>query len=185
LDVGCGNGEFTFAMKKSGLAKEVWGVEIFESAAKEAATRLDKVLFGDVSGLMETLPKKYFDAVYFNDSLEHMVDPFTVLSKMKEHIAPGGYVIASLPNVRHFRTLFELIFKKDWQYRDQGVLDHTHLRFFTQKSARRMFENAGFKVELSRGIQPSKKWYLYILNFLTLGFFRDSLFFQFAWRVRV
>ena len=109
----------------------------------------------------------------------------TVLDKIKEHLTPGGCVIASLPNVRHFRTLFELIFKKDWQYRDQGVLDHTHLRFFTQKSARRKFENARFKVELSRGIQPSKKWYLYIFNFLTLGFFRDSLFFQFAWRVRV
>ena len=185
LDVGCGNGAFAAGLKKSGIASEVWGIEIFESVASEASSVLDKVLVGDAASQIENLPTGYFDAIFFNDSLEHMVDPYTVLSDIKRSLVPGGLIIASLPNVRHIRTLFELLIKKDWHYRDQGVLDRTHLRFFTQKSARRMFEDAGLIVEVTKGIEPTKQWLLYLLNFMTFKLFDDTLYYQFAWRMRI
>lgn len=184
LDIGCGNGAFAAHLKQSGLASEVWGIEIFESAAKDAAAVLHQVLIGDAANQIQHLPVGYFDAIFFNDSLEHMADPYTLLDKIKSHLAPGGVIIASLPNVRHIRTLFELIVKRDWHYRDTGVLDRTHLRFFTQKSARRMFEEAGLNVELSKGIEPTKEWYLHALNILTFKIFDDTLYYQFAWRAR-
>ena len=185
LDVGCGTGVFARSLRDRGLAKEVWGVEINTEAAEAASKVLDKVLVGDVSRLMTELPRRFFDAVYFNDSLEHMEDPFSVLKEIKKHLKPGGYVMASLPNVRYIRNLFELLFKKDWKYQDHGVLDRTHLRFFTQKSARRMFEEAGLVVEISRGIEPSQKWYMKVLNILTAGWLEDTLYLQFIWRTKV
>lgn len=185
LDVGCGLGVFARSLRDRGLAKEVWGIEINREAADAARKVLDKVLEGDVSRLMSELPHQFFDAVYFNDSLEHMEDPYSVLREIKRHLKPGGYVMASLPNVRYIRNLFELLFKKDWKYQDHGVLDRTHLRFFTQKSARRMFEEAGLVVEISRGIEPSRKWYMKVLNILTAGWLEDTLYLQFIWRTKL
>lgn len=185
LDVGCGTGLFAESLKANGLAKEVWGVEISADVGKVAAAKLDKVLVGDIADLMCEFPLASFDAVYFNDSLEHMVDPFTVLRDIKKYVKPGGFILVSLPNVRYIRNLFELVFKKDWVYRDHGVLDRTHLRFFTKKSAARMFEEAGLRVEVVRGIQPSRKWYMPLLNILTAGWFEDTLYLQYIWRTRV
>ena len=93
-------------------------------------------------------------------------------------------MIISLPNVRHIRNLFDLIVRKEWEYQDAGVLDRTHLRFFTKKSATRMVREAGYSLEVCQGIDPSRKWYIPIFNILTLGFFSDARFVQFAFRAR-
>lgn len=185
LDVGCGAGAFALAVKRQKAGREAWGIEINPTVAEEARQKLDKVLVGDINRLMEELPRQYFDAIVFNDVLEHLPDPYTVLSEMKAFLAPGGRILVSLPNVRHIRNLFNLLVRKDWAYTDHGVLDRTHLRFFTLKSALRTFREGGFQVETYRGIVSTKKWYMKPLNWLFLGYFEDTFHLQYAFRLKL
>jgi len=94
-------------------------------------------------------------------------------------------VVSSIPNIRYLPVLFELLVLKDFKYRDWGVLDRTHLRFFTRKSIRRMFAAAGFEVVTMRGIQMPQVSTAYKLAFLlaavlTLGYYSDCRFIQYG-----
>lgn len=92
-------------------------------------------------------PENRYDAVIFADVLEHLADPVAVLRRVHGLLEPeGGQLVLSLPNVRHVSVLAGLIFLGDWRYRPAGILDRTHLRFFTSKSARRLLEETGFEV---------------------------------------
>lgn len=71
---------------------------------------------------------------------------FRQIKKIKVNLAQGGVVICSIPNVKHYRTFFKLVFKKQWEYKDKGVLDKTHLRFFTEKSIKDMFQVEKFGI---------------------------------------
>jgi 2-polyprenyl-3-methyl-5-hydroxy-6-metoxy-1,4-benzoquinol methylase len=184
LDVGCGSGAFARALKADKAGREVWGIEINSTVAEQARANMDKVLVGDIGELSKDLPKKYFDAVFFNDVLEHLPDPYTVLRKIPDQVNQGGYIYVSLPNVRHIRNLFNLLVKKDWAYTDHGVLDRTHLRFFTLKSALRMFSDLGLEVESYKGIVSTQKWFMRPLNWFTFGYFEDTLYLQYAFKVK-
>ncbi len=175
LEVGCGSGVFG-----GQIPCEVWGVEPAEEFAQQAAKRLHKVLVMDIEDALSLLPDHYFDAVYFNDVLEHLLDPYSVLEKMRQKLTPRGVVISSIPNIRYFRTLGKLVWNKEWQYEEQGILDITHLRFFTVKSILKMYENAGYEVIFHRGIRPSKSLKPLLLNLITLGSFPDIKYQQFA-----
>src|SRR5581483_7119552 len=95
--------------------------------------------------------------VTFNDSLEHFADPWAVLRLVQQHLAPGGSVIMSVPNVRYVDNVYHLVFEMDWRYRERGILDSTHLRFFTKKSLVRTLESEHFVVEKITGIR-GKYW---------------------------
>lgn len=151
LDVGCAAGVFSLKLKEERNI-EAWGIEMQEEAGNIAKTRLDKVLIGSFDEVFEELPQKYFDCIFFNDVLEHMPYPETCLKKIKVNIHPDGKIIASIPNMRYIDVLKELLFQKDWQYKDSGILDRTHLRFFTKKSIIRMFKDCGYKVNQITGI---------------------------------
>ncbi len=185
LDVGCGSGVFAYSLKQSNLEREIWGIEINPSVAAEAAKVLDRVLIGDISLLLDQLPLDYFDAVYFNDVLEHLPDPYTILRRIKQNVKANGHILVSLPNVRYIRNFFNFIVQKDWAYTDHGILDRTHLRFFTLKSALHMFESMGYKVEEVKGIETTKKWYMRPLNWLCLGYFEDTFHLQYIFRIRL
>lgn len=179
LDVGCGEGNFGAVIKKERHA-EVWGVEYELNRATVAATRLDKALGGDIGALLEQLPAGYFDVIICNDVLEHLTDPYTVLEGMKSKLASGGVIISSIPNIRYFRNFFDLLFRKNWDYADHGIMDFTHFRFFTINSIRKMYEDAGYEIVLHEPINPTKSirpWPLIILSF---GFFWDIRYLQFA-----
>jgi 2-polyprenyl-3-methyl-5-hydroxy-6-metoxy-1,4-benzoquinol methylase len=185
LDVGCGHGNFGKHLKQCKLAREVWGVEIDALAAENARKNLDKVLLGDISHILPELPEGYFDAVFFNDSLEHMPDPSAVLLKIQSKLGKQGSVFISLPNMRYIRVLFELIVLRDWKYADSGIMDRTHLRFFTVKSMKRMFIEAGFKVELVRGVSPIRAIFFWCILLASFGLLKDTLYRQYAWRLRI
>ncbi|MDV7402368.1 class I SAM-dependent methyltransferase, partial [Arthrospira platensis SPKY1] len=106
----------------------------------------------------------YFDVVYCNDVLEHLVDPYAVLKTIYKKLRKNGQVISSIPNVRYHNTFIKTVLGKDWKYEDHGVMDFTHMRFFTQKSIRRMYEDAGFEVNLNEGINKSKSIKPYLYN---------------------
>jgi len=167
LDVGCGNGCFAEVIKNQNAA-EVWGIELMEQEANLAKQVLDKVFVGPCENFIEGLPDNYFDVIYFNDVLEHLVDPYAVLKKMKSKLASDGVVISSIPNVRYHNSFIKVLVNKDWKYEPFGVMDFTHMRFFTEKSIKRMYEEAGYTVKVTEGINKSKslKPYLYNIPFL-------------------
>lgn len=174
LDVGCGQGNFSRYFKDS-AAVETWGIEMMPEAAGKAGTVLDRVLCGDFNSIAPTLPQNSFDAVIFNDVLEHMLEPEIALKDALGLLGPNGAVVASIPNFIFWPNLRQMITSKDWQYTDAGILDRTHLRFFTRKSILRLFTSAGYDIEQCVGINPytwtwRSRW-LYTLFKAQLGDF--------------
>jgi 2-polyprenyl-3-methyl-5-hydroxy-6-metoxy-1,4-benzoquinol methylase len=184
LDVGCGEGLFGHTLQQMSPGREVWGIEIDAAAAVQARANIDRVLVGDVQSVLGELPDGHFDCVVFNDVLEHLVDPEAVLTEIKRHLAPGGSVVCSIPNVRYFPVLFRLILRKEWRYVDNGVLDRTHLRFFTVNSISEMFRRLGYDILTIEGINRLNTWRPKVASLLSLGLFSDCRNKQYACLVR-
>ncbi|MBH50264.1 MAG: hypothetical protein CMG69_05905 [Candidatus Marinimicrobia bacterium] len=144
LDVGCASGMFGSQIKEK-LSAEVWGIEPVEEIGEKAKEVIDKVFIGRIEDHICQLPDKYFDSIIFSDVLEHLEDPYSILDIIKEKLSNDGEIIASIPNVRHWSVLKGLLEGK-WEYQDAGILDRTHLRFFTKSSIKKMFQNAGYKI---------------------------------------
>lgn len=153
IDIGCGNGLFGAAVKVRFPGCETWGVEMVSDAAAVASTRNDRVLNISFENPVE-MPSAYFDVVTMNDVLEHMTWPEPALANVKRILRPGGRLVLSLPNVRYYLNVRDLVFKNDWEYVDAGVLDRTHFRFYTARSATRLLQQNGFLVEQVVGINP-------------------------------
>jgi len=179
LDIGCANGKFG-AMLKSIYNCEVWGVEADNRAAMQSERKLDKVIYGPFNSEIDLSKDQQFDCIFFNDVLEHMEQPENALSLASSYLKPNGCVVASIPNIRYYPVLLSLLRYKDFQYADAGVLDRTHLRFFTAKSMIRLFEEAGFTIERIEGINRGFFRYFEILNFFCLGKLKDMRYPQFA-----
>ena len=184
LDVGCSVGNFG-ALLKNDRNVEVWGVEIDPEAVAIANGKLDKVICGPFDAALP-LAERHFDCIVFNDVLEHMVDPYSALRFAKQLLAPKGRIVASIPNVRYFGNMWLLVKHKSWKYEDAGILDRTHLRFFTESSIRDMFTDAGYVIETMQGINPLEEIDNYfvtkfrLLNFLSMNSFADMRWLQFA-----
>ena len=131
LEIGCGEGKFRANLK---LPCEYTGVEPSEMVAKFALATLDQVHVGTFESVASQLPRKHFDLVICNDVIEHMVDHDQFLESIKRNMTADGVLVGSVPNVRYVMHLWDLMVKKDWQYADTGILDRTHLRFFTEKA---------------------------------------------------
>jgi len=143
LDVGCGYGGFGAALKAARPGVTVCGIEPSDTAAARASERLDGVVVGWYPSDMS---ESTFDCIAFNDVLEHEADPWTTLRRTHRHLEPGGCVIASIPNVRHWNVVWSLARRGVWTYRDAGILDRTHLRFFTRRSIIDLFADTGYTV---------------------------------------
>lgn len=178
LDVGCGAGVFGQAIKKQ-KGCEVWGIEPVREPALEAQKVLDKVFIGLFEEAVEQINRK-FDLICFNDVLEHMPDPWSCLKKSKELLNESGMVIASMPNILHYQEFFDILFKKDFKYAPHGIMDRTHLRFFTKKSMVRMFGDCGYEVQEVKGLDPTPSKKMTLLSVLSLGFFNEMRYLQFA-----
>jgi hypothetical protein len=112
--------------------------------------------------------------------LEHLTDPYTVLEKFKTKLTSKGVVVSSIPNIRFFRTFFDFVFRKNWDYTDNGIMDKTHYRFFTVKSIRKMYENLGYEIMRHEGINASRSIRPLLWNIMMLNSFWDIKFRQFA-----
>jgi len=184
LDVGCASGSFGQLLKEE-RAAEIWGIEPNVSAAKVAAQKLDKVIHDIFSSNLD-LPKRYFDCIVFNDVLEHLIDPFSALNACKELLNERGTVVASIPNVRYFDNIWNLLILKKWEYTDFGILDKTHLRFFTYRSIELTFNKSGYSIERLEGINPLELFHPYhlrkfkVLNWLFPSRVGDTRYLQFA-----
>jgi 2-polyprenyl-3-methyl-5-hydroxy-6-metoxy-1,4-benzoquinol methylase len=151
LDVGCGRGGFGREVKLN-RAAEVWGIEQVPEAAAMASEHYDRVVVGEYPAALEDLARaegevRQFDCLVFNDVLEHMVDPWETLRRSHRWLRPGGHVLASIPNIRHYTVLIDLVLRGRWTYTAAGILDRTHLRFFTRKTMADLFADTGYEVE--------------------------------------
>lgn len=173
LDIGCASGSFSASLKEKFNA-ETWGIEMTEKVALLAKEKMDHVFIGAFDDVYDNLPEKYFDCIFFNDVLEHMINPDECLIKVRKNLQKGKTVIASIPNIRHINILKELLIKKDWKYTESGILDKTHLRFFTKKSIIRMFNDCGYKILKIKGINSISPYCLTsILNLLMFNTLND------------
>jgi O-antigen biosynthesis protein len=161
VDVGCGAGGLGHALKQSIPGVQVRGVEPVASQAELARRVLDDVLLGNAE---DPLPADWPrpDCIILADVLEHLVEPWTVLRGYRELIQPGGTCVASIPNVANREILLGLLNHR-WDYAEHGLLDRTHLRFFTRETAIELFEGAGFTIQgvhrvLQIGRSPIGKW---------------------------
>jgi 2-polyprenyl-3-methyl-5-hydroxy-6-metoxy-1,4-benzoquinol methylase len=145
LDIGCGAGRTVTKLRELGKAREILGIEINENAT-HWPHGLDKLYIGDVETMEVPYSEKRFDYILFGDVLEHLIDPGNVLSTYASLLKDDGYIIASVPNVKFLDILLRLVFLDEFRYDDCGILDRSHLRFFTKSEAIKMFEGANLEV---------------------------------------
>ena len=183
LEIGCCEGNFCRYVNKP---CEYWGVESFQKAAEIAKTKLDKVLVGFYNEFENQIPDNYFDLIIINDVIEHIEQPWDFLQSLKKKMTKNAKVILSIPNVRYYGNLKELLLEKEWKYKDKGILDITHLRFFTEKSIIRLLNENGFEIERMQGINPViiRKLYLPIYLAVRFIFGKDIKFLQFGVRAK-
>lgn len=179
LDVGCGKGTMSSELKEK-YNLEVWGVEFMEKEAEIARNKLDYVINDSIENGIKQLPDNYFDVIYFNDVLEHLPNPNKVLEIIKPKLSADGKIISSIPNVRYHKVFQQYIFKKNWKYEREGVMDFTHLRFFTTNSIKDMYRDAGYDILCHKGINKTKSIMPYLYNLLLLFTAKDMFYVQFA-----
>ena len=144
LDVGCGAGALGAALKAE-RGVEVTGLELSPEAAARAAERLDRAIEANLEQL-EELPfgAGYFEAMVFGDVLEHLHDPHRLLRTLRPWLADSGAIVCSIPNVGHWSVVLPLLASDRWTYQDAGLLDRTHVHFFTLTEAEAMLRECGF-----------------------------------------
>ena len=189
LEVGCAEGRFLATLPG---VEETWVIEPTQ-AAEVAQSRLQHVFQGTFQECEANLPLRHFDVIICNDVIEHMTDHDDFLARIGAYLAPGGAIIGAIPNVCFYDNMFDYLFEKDWHYTDAGILDRTHLRFFTETSLRDSLIRHGFTIEELSGIN---KDYLVartsrgyrrltlakLLAAVTFGWFDDIRYLQFGFR---
>lgn len=143
LEVGCSTGYLGSALKQVGHT--VWGIEPSSVPASVAREKLDFVYEGFVEDFIDAYQDERFDVIIFGDVLEHLTDTQAVLKRCHDLLTPIGAVIASIPNVSHL-AVRAMTFQGDWEYAELGILDKTHLRFFTRESMQQLFYQSDYVV---------------------------------------
>lgn len=184
LEVGCGTGATLAYLKRMRLCRWTPGVELHRETASYARGQVDLVLEASIEQLDLPFEPGSFDVILCLDVLEHLIDPWRVLKAMKGLLSPNGVIIASIPNVRHASVVLPLLLQGRWQYTDSGLLDRSHLRFFTRRTAIKLFETSGYRVDqvLSTGTERGRPGWL--PNLLTLTLFKRLLELQYLIRAQ-
>jgi SAM-dependent methyltransferase len=143
LEVGCARGRLGHELKRQDQRRHVAGVELDPDAARVAGERLDEVFVLDVQAETPPIEPGSLDCIIFGDVLEHLVDPEDVLRRYRHLLAPDGLALVSVPNIQHFSIVKNLL-RGDFMYQPSGLLDSTHLRFFTYMTFARLMLDAGF-----------------------------------------
>lgn len=144
LELGCGSGHTLHWLKQTQRCGWAAGIEAY--APRMDSNLIDEFFQSDAEEPLPALQHAQYDAILCLDVLEHLRDPWAVLTKLLARLAPGGQVIVSLPNIRNYKLVLNLLLKGQFKYQNDGILDRTHLRFFTRKSAEEMLQEAGLQV---------------------------------------
>ena len=172
FDIGCGSGNLGKKLFKLGKAAEIIGVEIFKPAADKASEIYTKVYNRDIETINLNY-KEYFDYIICGDILEHLKNPELMIKKILRWLKCGASFIATVPNIRYWRILKDLLFFGKWVYTDAGILDKTHLRFFTKNSFLKLLPKSDFYINHVEVLVHGRKKIL--LNNITVSIFEEFL----------
>jgi O-antigen biosynthesis protein len=150
LEVGCSSGYFGASLIE--LGHHVTGVEMDEVSSRLAASRLHEVHCCTVQDFFVAHPDRIYDVIVFGDVIEHLADPAQVLIEAGRHLHPQGRLICSIPNVAH-AVVRGMLLDGGWNYSKLGILDETHLRFFTKSTILQLFEKSGFETERLQSVR--------------------------------
>ncbi|MHC4975173.1 MAG: class I SAM-dependent methyltransferase [Planctomycetota bacterium] len=153
LEIGCGTGDLGGELLARGGCERYCGIELFSDAASRAQERLSEVAAGDVEAMDLPWGTGSFDALVASEVLEHLRDPWDVLKRLRVLMKPGALVLASSPNVANKRVV-KMLLRGRWDLEDTGIMDRTHLRWFTPRSYAQMFRDCGYEVEEVRPVTP-------------------------------
>lgn len=146
LDFGCSTGYFGAYIKEQKQCV-VYGAEISDDRF-EAEKVLDGVYTFDLDGEWpKELYERTYDYLFFGDVIEHVKDPRLVLEKCQKLLKPKGKIFISTPNIAHISTRLELM-SGNFEYEPMGILDETHLKYFTKSSLQKIVTNAGYQIDL-------------------------------------
>ncbi len=181
VDVGCGMGATIGWLKSRYPGARTTGLEGNGELRVHLETTVDQVHIVDLNGALPDCGSP--DLILFLDVLEHLIEPARVLSTLTANLSPDATVIISLPNVAHLTVSLPLLMKGRFDYTESGILDRTHLRFFTRESALQMIGSAGLTVEA--GLEAGFGGPLSSLfDKLTLGRLRDRISKQYIFAAR-
>ena len=183
LDLGGGMGATALASKERGLADRIGVIDLVEPLSG-----MDFNYRGDLNDLdfLADIGRKEgpFRTILCLDILEHLVNPWAVVAQLHKMIEPGGVIVASIPNVRHISVVAPLLFKSSWELQDEGILDRTHLRFFTEASAVELMVHSGLELDLSRPLYDGGKA-TKLFGWMPMASLRDFAAIQYLVRVRL
>jgi 2-polyprenyl-3-methyl-5-hydroxy-6-metoxy-1,4-benzoquinol methylase len=144
LDIGAARGLFGERLKKRQPCS-VTGVDMDGELLAVARQRLDEVIPGDIEEVLERKGLGIFDCIVCGDILEHLSNPWRVVRMLKDHLKKGGLFVASSPNIMNWAILMDQV-QGRWDYVPFSILSGTHIRFFTKKTFRELFEGAGYRI---------------------------------------
>ncbi|MDB9964558.1 class I SAM-dependent methyltransferase [Vicingaceae bacterium] len=187
LEIGAGGGDSLCFIKENNLAEEIVGVELFElQNSNQTNPLIDKFIHGNIEHESLDLEAEYFDVIILADILEHLIDPWKTVEYVSGFLKKGGKIITSLPNIQDFKTMIKIYVKGDFRYREDGVLDKTHLRFFCKKNMIQLLTTKKLEVKSAtpafkiRKDRNGRK----LTNLLTLGLIEPYLSIQYIFEVK-
>ncbi len=180
FEIGCGAGDTLSFLKSAGRCDWTCGMELFPAAAQSAREKVDLVLEGNIETMDLPFEANSLDVILCLDVLEHLVDPWSVINRLHELLKPNGVLICSIPNVRNYAVVLPLLLFGKWDYSKFGILDKTHLRFFTKETAIKLVGSSGLRVDMvsSTGLKGRAG----LANRLTLSLFKPLFEFQYLIR---
>jgi 2-polyprenyl-3-methyl-5-hydroxy-6-metoxy-1,4-benzoquinol methylase len=172
LDIGAGAGGTLNWLKTIYPGAHTTGVELNAELKEELEQNADVTIIGSIDECMPQLGK--FDLILLLDVLEHLPDPAHTLRQVGQLLQTGGRVIVSVPNIAHLSVTVPLLLRRRFEYRDAGIMDRTHLRFFVEDTAVRLLTNANLVVTkgLVGGLEGPKSK---LLDHLSFGLLRHHL----------
>lgn len=144
LEIGCGLGVSLNRIQYMYPNAKTYGVEIVEKVAELGKT-MQNIICGNIEDMELPYDIESFDYIMMGDVIEHLIDPWAVIGKLKNYLNPNGKIIASIPNLLNAENVYKLL-RGDFNYEESGVRDRTHLRFFTRREMEKMFAGQGFSI---------------------------------------
>jgi 2-polyprenyl-3-methyl-5-hydroxy-6-metoxy-1,4-benzoquinol methylase len=147
IDIGCAGGKLGAELIRNGTARSCDGIEPFADAASIARFALGNVWQGTLETVGNEIPWQKYDLSIMADVLEHLVDPWAVLKELHRSTAPNCRLALSVPNIRHYKIVLPLLFRGEFRYQNSGIMDRTHLHFFTRESLIETLNICGWRVQ--------------------------------------
>jgi 2-polyprenyl-3-methyl-5-hydroxy-6-metoxy-1,4-benzoquinol methylase len=190
MEIGAGAGQTLLYIKENQIAAEVMGVELMKMpGSSQEHPSIDKFQIANIEHEDIQAEEGYFDVILCPDVLEHLVDPWLAVEKIARHLKKDGLLIVSIPNLREWRTVVNILFKGEFTYQPEGgIMDRTHLRFFCKKNVSQLLSTPSLSPIwckpnfMLKEVPEGKK--RRILNRLTFRLFENFLTVQYLFIAR-